>query len=88
MKRDANWCVRLWTAVLVLTVSVAAFSCGGGSGTNLESGAGKTGVEGSSGVSQNNKGVALQTIREDEVASLPGWMQDLLSDPGCNLPYL
>ena len=32
MKTDANWCVRVWTLVFVLTMMLAALSCGGHNG--------------------------------------------------------
>jgi hypothetical protein len=89
MRQDANWCVRIGILVLVLAMSVAAFSCGGGGKVSLDSGNG--GISAGDGTNQasGSRGTGqIQTVQEDEVASLPGWIQDLLSDPGWNQPYI
>src|SRR5688500_4449402 len=66
--------------VLCLMVLVMAASCGGG-GLKVDNGGQQ--------VSESAGGPAVatsRTITEDEIASLPGWQQELLADPGWNQP--
>jgi len=85
MKTDANWCVRIWTLVLVLTMAFAALSCGNGGGgsVNLTPGGGGNGVS-----SDPTNANSPQLITEEEISSLPAWQQEMLSDPGWNQPYI
>ena len=84
MKTDANWCVRVWTLVLVITLAFAALSCGNGGGgsVNLKPGNGDSVSNGAV-----EKGTA-RLIQEDEIGTLPSWQQEMLSDPGWNQPYI
>ena len=86
MKTDANWSVRLGLVAMVLTVVFAALSCGGGGGGTVDIAPNSPGLRGGSdGVT---KGTGVLEIREDQIATLPAWQQELLSDPGWNQPYI
>ena len=81
MKIEANWCMRIGAVVLVLMLVFAAFSCGGGGGVNLAPDKGSTAdVIKESGL--------IAPVSESEIATLPKWQQELLSDPGWNQPYI
>ena len=84
MRTYANWRVR-WVALsFLLTLAVAALSCGGGGGNvQLD----PTQNPGSNTSTSIDKGVGL-VISEDEIGSLPVWQQEMLSDPGWNQPYI
>ena len=84
MKSVANWYVRIGALVLVLAVAVAALACGGGGGSmNLT-----PSDNGSGSFASNTAKSTGVLITEDEIASLPAWQQELLSDPGWNQPYI
>jgi hypothetical protein len=66
-------------------VILAALSCGGNGGGTVGLGIRDGGSSGSA--SDAGKGTAI-IISEDEIATLPLWQQELLSDPGWNQPYI
>jgi len=84
MKSVANWYVRIGALVLILAVAVAALACGGNGGSvNLSPSDNTPG--GSASATAKSTGVL---ITEDEIATLPAWQQELLSDPGWNQPFI
>jgi hypothetical protein len=84
MKSKANWYVRISITLLILAVTVAALACGGHNGAiSLDSSAVGDGAT-ASGASKST-GVLID---EEQVASLPAWQQELLSDSGWNQPFI
>ena len=86
MRTNANWCVRTLAVALVLAMVFMALSCGGGGGATANLNANNNGnaTLGPSGLSRTTGLV----VTEDEIATLPAWQQELLSDPGWNQPYI
>ena len=84
MKTDAHWYVKLG-ALLLVTLMMAVMSCGGGGGGTVTMDRVDTGNGASN--YDVSKGTGI-LIHEDEIASLPAWQQELLSDPGWNQPYI
>jgi len=85
MVANANRSVRLGAMLLVLALIFAALSCGGSGGGTVDLAVRSGGSGGSA--SDAQKGTAV-LITEDEIATLPLWQQELLSDPGWNQPYI
>jgi hypothetical protein len=67
-------------------MTMAAMSCGGGGGGTVDL-APASPSSGTSNMPDVVKGTGI-LIHEDEIASLPAWQQELLSDPGWNQPYI
>ena len=82
---NSHWSARLGALLLVLAFILAALSCGGNGGGTVGLGIRDGGSNGSA--SDAGKGTAI-IISEDEIATLPLWQQELLSDPGWNQPYI
>ena len=85
MRTDANWCAKTGLVLLVLVLVLAAVSCGGGSGSvGLDPSQNNSVTRGESDATRST-GVL---VTEDEIAGLPVWQQEMLSDPGWNAPFI
>jgi len=62
-----------------------ALSCGGGGGASIDLNA--TDGQGAVGSAALSKSTGL-VVTEEEIATLPAWQQEMLSDPGWNQPYI
>ena len=86
MRTDANWCARMGSLLLVLVLVLAAVSCGGGSGSATLDPTQNTGITRDDSASVDRTTGVLVT--EEEIAGLPMWQQEMLSDPGWNAPFI
>lgn len=78
---------RLCSISLTAAMLLVLAACGGGGGNvSSQLGSAGQGLSVAEGMAQS-KGVGL-LVTEDEIATLPAWQQELLSDPGWNQPYI
>ena len=85
MKAFAYRSARLGALLLALVLLISSISCGGSGGGTVGLSARNSGPGALP--SDVQKGTAI-LITEDEIATLPAWQQELLSDPGWNQPYI
>ena len=72
-------------ALLLAVVSLGTTACGGGGSATVDLDAAGTG----SGYQASDTGRSTgRLVTEEEIATLPAWQQELLSDPGWNQPYI
>jgi len=85
MRTDAFLGTRLGLVAVLLLAASMLMACGGGGGgtVNMENRPAMTNTPSADVV----KGTGV-LITEDEIATLPAWQQEKLSDPGWNQPYI
>ena len=85
MKADVKSYARIGLVAMMLAVVFTALSCGGGGGGTVDlASSGTKGAVVSNEISRST-GVL---VTESEIATLPAWQQELLSDSGWNQPYI
>ena len=77
MRTNANWCVRTWALALVLAMVFMALSCGGSGGASIDLSVNDG--QGAVGSAAMTKSTGL-VVTEEEIATLPAWQQEMLSD--------
>jgi hypothetical protein len=79
--------MRLVLLISLVGLVFAALSCGNNSGVGVMDATSNGGDKSLAGTPVRGTAV-MNTITEDEIATLPKWQQELLADPGWNQPYI